>query len=137
MYNALYKYCVDFCVRIRRPPRSTRTDTLLPYTTLFRSPAGATCSREGLSLGDRSCGRGGSNVVRAALRVLAVFVRVSADRKSTPLNSSHYCAPRMPSSACNTKTTLSSHTSYYRKRNTIYPRPYFSPSLTLPPTQQL
>src|SRR3546814_13785644 len=32
---------------IRRPPRSTRTDTLFPYTTLFRSPrleehAGAT-----------------------------------------------------------------------------------------------
>src|SRR3546814_13592053 len=24
---------------IRRPPRSTRTDTLLPYTTLFRSIA--------------------------------------------------------------------------------------------------
>src|SRR3546814_10938753 len=30
-----------FCVlRIRRPPRSTRTDTLFPYTTLFRSAAG-------------------------------------------------------------------------------------------------
>src|SRR3546814_7826897 len=28
---------------LRRPPRSTRTDTLLPYTTLFRSP---TASRE-------------------------------------------------------------------------------------------
>src|SRR3546814_15237158 len=26
---------------IRRPPRSTRTDTLLPYTTLFRSRARA------------------------------------------------------------------------------------------------
>src|SRR3546814_2435542 len=26
---------------IRRPPRSTRTDTLFPYTTLFRSPAGS------------------------------------------------------------------------------------------------
>src|SRR3546814_2632569 len=25
---------------IRRPPRSTRTDTLFPYTTLFRSQAG-------------------------------------------------------------------------------------------------
>src|SRR3546814_8142926 len=25
---------------IRRPPRSTRTDTLFPYTTLFRSRAG-------------------------------------------------------------------------------------------------
>src|SRR3546814_7499789 len=26
---------------IRRPPRSTRTDTLFPYTTLFRSRAGS------------------------------------------------------------------------------------------------
>src|SRR3546814_16470845 len=26
---------------IRRPPRSTRTDTLFPYTTLFRSPSRA------------------------------------------------------------------------------------------------
>src|SRR3546814_15338068 len=26
-----------FFVMIRRPPRSTRTDTLFPYTTLFRS----------------------------------------------------------------------------------------------------
>src|SRR3546814_12448975 len=26
-----------FLLMIRRPPRSTRTDTLLPYTTLFRS----------------------------------------------------------------------------------------------------
>src|SRR3546814_4062802 len=25
------------CLMIRRPPRSTRTDTLFPYTTLFRS----------------------------------------------------------------------------------------------------
>src|SRR3546814_12502396 len=27
-----------FFLRIPRPPRSTRTDTLFPYTTLFRSP---------------------------------------------------------------------------------------------------
>src|SRR3546814_1072502 len=27
---------------IRRPPRSTRTDTLFPYTTLFRSEEGLT-----------------------------------------------------------------------------------------------
>src|SRR3546814_12137190 len=26
-----------FCLMIRRPPRSTRTDTPFPYTTLFRS----------------------------------------------------------------------------------------------------
>src|SRR3546814_16861262 len=29
---------------IRRPPRSTRTDTLFPYTTLFRSVAAALLS---------------------------------------------------------------------------------------------
>src|SRR3546814_5194451 len=29
-----------FFLMIRRPPRSTRTDTLFPYTTLFRSNAG-------------------------------------------------------------------------------------------------
>src|SRR3546814_12521352 len=28
-----------FFLMVRRPPRSTRTDTLLPYTTLFRSEA--------------------------------------------------------------------------------------------------
>src|SRR3546814_6681232 len=30
---------------IRRPPRSTRTDTLFPYTTLFRSPRRAEMER--------------------------------------------------------------------------------------------
>src|SRR3546814_12579318 len=29
--------CCFFFLMIRRPPRSTRTDTLFPYTTLFRS----------------------------------------------------------------------------------------------------
>src|SRR3546814_5320151 len=29
-----------FFLMIRRPPRSTRTDTLFPYTTLFRSVGG-------------------------------------------------------------------------------------------------
>src|SRR3546814_15193363 len=28
---------IVFFLMIRRPPRSTRTDTLFPYTTLFRS----------------------------------------------------------------------------------------------------
>src|SRR3546814_14261096 len=32
-------FCVFFfLLMLRRPPRSTRTDTLFPYTTLFRSP---------------------------------------------------------------------------------------------------
>src|SRR3546814_18551188 len=33
----LYYLFVIFFLMIRRPPRSTRTDTLFPYTTLFRS----------------------------------------------------------------------------------------------------
>src|SRR3546814_21179768 len=42
----LVDYClmlfVFFFLMIRRPPRSTRTDTLFPYTTLFRSRCRAT-----------------------------------------------------------------------------------------------
>src|SRR3546814_10552498 len=34
-----YTFCYFFFLMIRRPPRSTHTDTLFPYTTLFRSPA--------------------------------------------------------------------------------------------------
>src|SRR3546814_8422528 len=33
-----------FVFMIRRPPISTRTDTLVPYTTLFRSPAAGAIS---------------------------------------------------------------------------------------------
>src|SRR3546814_14762043 len=40
----LYYFCFFFLM-IRRPPRSTRTDTLFPYTTLFRS------ARASISLG--------------------------------------------------------------------------------------
>src|SRR3546814_3662725 len=35
----IYFMCFFFLM-IRRPPRSTRTDTLFPYTTLFRSDIG-------------------------------------------------------------------------------------------------
>src|SRR3546814_10526198 len=36
----LFFYFFVFFLMIRRPPRSTRTDTLFPYTTLFRSQVG-------------------------------------------------------------------------------------------------
>src|SRR3546814_2025545 len=35
--RALYVFHTSFFLLIRRPPRSTRTDTLFPYTTRFRS----------------------------------------------------------------------------------------------------
>src|SRR3546814_10968569 len=39
MYCFYFVYFFFFFLMIRRPPRSTRTDTLFPYTTLFRSVA--------------------------------------------------------------------------------------------------
>src|SRR3546814_1107463 len=39
-----------FFLMIRRPPRSTRTDTLFPYTTLFRSPTAGVRPMSPLSL---------------------------------------------------------------------------------------
>src|SRR3546814_9722329 len=35
---------------IRRPPRSTRTDTRFPYTTLFRSPRHGACYTIGIPI---------------------------------------------------------------------------------------
>src|SRR3546814_5269259 len=43
---------------IRRPPRSTRTDTLFPYTTLFRSGRGARAGPCRSRPGPRLCPRG-------------------------------------------------------------------------------
>src|SRR3546814_3167462 len=37
MLVLMYVYLCFFFLMIRRPPRSTRTDTLFPYATLFRS----------------------------------------------------------------------------------------------------
>src|SRR3546814_12219799 len=47
----MFVYAVCFFLMIRRPPRSTRTDTLFPYTTLFRS-SGRRPVLEGLGAGD-------------------------------------------------------------------------------------
>src|SRR3546814_3960008 len=43
-----------FFLMIRRPPRSTRTDTLFPYTTLFRSDR-ARQPRAGAGREDQGC----------------------------------------------------------------------------------
>src|SRR3546814_12709223 len=52
--------CVLFCfffLMIRRPPRSTRTDTLFPYTTLFRSASAGQGAAGGIPVGIRNNGR--------------------------------------------------------------------------------
>src|SRR3546814_5891359 len=119
---------------IRRPPRSTRTDTLFPYTTLFRSDPraqGDGCGGGGIAQGVIGEAQGSAEaaaealqhpqvrllrrqgVERSALQQHQVIVaeavaepdrlgnvaelahaggkkqRLSGDRKSTRLNSSH------------------------------------------------
>src|SRR3546814_10958363 len=104
---------------IRRPPRSTRTDTLFPYTTLFRSDPdfqSSGCSIQ-IKFPAHGCGTGSSTPLQrvrgASVHVLIPLPtlkalsehplgghlanqsseektrRLQEDRKSTRLNSSH------------------------------------------------
>src|SRR3546814_13391725 len=82
-----------FFLMIRRPPRSTRTDTLFPYTTLFRSQQiGVAADRRGEVgvVGEREAevAEVVGAVDRLALRAQDQLVH-QQDRKSTRLNSSH------------------------------------------------
>src|SRR3546814_10631327 len=56
----------------RRPPRSTRTDTLLPYTTLFRSADQAGCGRHRGGSASAPLGRAAASVSRVPRSVLGV-----------------------------------------------------------------
>src|SRR3546814_20174686 len=61
---------------IRRPPRSTRTDTLFPYTTLFRSPYCSIKVRNMFRL--RGCHAAGGTLhwaSRGAVRSLFLLIR--------------------------------------------------------------
>src|SRR3546814_16471482 len=95
-----------FFLMIRRPPRSTRTDTLFPYTTLFRSKVKAGGSIMGalykvvivssvlaaIAFYPITTGLMADNV-HGAINLygcaLVGLVLTGLDRKSTRLNSSH------------------------------------------------
>src|SRR3546814_6695433 len=108
-----------------RPPRSTRSDTLFPYTTLFRARLGR-ISKEvgGVALYDGGPGADWLIASDASSGHVFVYDRAAddrwlgavsltgadgtpvgepgglfatADRKSTRLNSSHQYASRLPS----------------------------------------
>src|SRR3546814_13268287 len=77
---------------LRPPPRSTRTDTLFPYTTLFRSDKAAPDKQPDPAEDERDDSDAATDK-RAMDRVRTAMVRGHAmnqgDRKSTRLNSSH------------------------------------------------
>src|SRR3546814_2689952 len=68
---------------IRRPPRSTRTDTLFPYTTLFRSQAHAAgfvvLDGDGAHAGDRA----------DAHDLLALGLEIGRAHVGTPVTNAH------------------------------------------------
>src|SRR3546814_14320766 len=66
-YDVVDVFCCFCFVMIRRPPRSTRTDTLFPYTTLFRSGEEQTkrsLRRDGARRGARGRSAGPSSLAR-------------------------------------------------------------------------
>src|SRR3546814_8042608 len=102
---------------IRRPPRSTRTDTLFPYTTLFRSrietvssakrlaslaitnlqPAFAPCERAGRALSEAAARRSEEHTseLQSLMRIsYAVFCLKKKNKKQTQtaykINSQQY-----------------------------------------------
>src|SRR3546814_10886403 len=87
--------CVFFFLMIRRPPRSTRTDTLFPYTTLFRSHLAI-----GYGGGPTHLAYVIDEVTNGAF-VLVVVVRLflELDRKSTrrtPVTNAHLVCRLLP-----------------------------------------
>src|SRR3546814_4385469 len=83
--------CGVFFLRIRRPPRSTRTDTLFPYTTLFRSVASSTSAATDV------CSRSAKLLISAASSGLTdaarlrVFARLGRRRGSGTGSSGSSC----------------------------------------------
>src|SRR3546814_3488683 len=86
---------------IRRPPRSTRTDTLFPYTTLFRSPDHA-CPGRKLAMG-------------AMLGVVAALLdagRIQAQPAGLIVRVSDWQRSALPSARCGVSSPRSEeHTS--------------------------
>src|SRR3546814_15371156 len=84
-YSALMslRCCVSllfFFLMIRRPPRSTRTDTLFPYTTLFRSI--------GISVSTFYDGKVINNIKRQAVPNRSVVLMVLAEQDPALLSPS-------------------------------------------------
>src|SRR3546814_3426427 len=105
---------------IRRPPRATRTDTLFPYTTLFRSCRG----RRGRACAASRQRRRGNALIMAvieALQPLGERSGLGRDRKSTrltPVTNAHLVC-RLLLEKKKHKSIISEQNTKHQKRNNI------------------
>src|SRR3546814_4832616 len=124
-YNMTVIFTPIFYLMIRRPPRSTLTDTLFPYTTLFRSRH--SCSKPGCDRGDRrySC----TTATRASGRPRKR--RFRRCRRNSP--------PRPPLAGCERcRSRSEEHTSELQSlMRTSYAVYRLNKKNTLPLTQQI
>src|SRR3546814_17933300 len=93
MVSSCFHLCLHvffFFLMRRRPPRSTRTDTLFPYTTLFRSKSGATSYDFRRMLAAKAyAATAAYDSMIAEMDEKSGATSNDLDRKSTRLNSSH------------------------------------------------
>src|SRR3546814_11333111 len=91
--SSVYLCRFFFFLMIRRPPRSTRTDTLFPYTTLFRSQQARGHRDRDLAGLRLAIGTGelvgAEQLAEREGQLLGIEDGQVGDRKSTRLNSSH------------------------------------------------
>src|SRR3546814_8648727 len=109
-------FLVFFFLMIRRPPRSTRTDTLCPYTTLFRSLRLANVDIGQAALKAVILDKAGEEFGRdGEVRRIGVYAASGIDRKSTRLNSitnAHLVCRLLLEQKKQTKTKNTIHTHY-------------------------
>src|SRR3546814_16191656 len=81
-----------FCLMIRRPPRSTRTATLFPYTTLVRSGSGDSPRAIFFALGANfalACAKGVAAFFTGSSAMLAETVHSVADCGNQQIGRAH------------------------------------------------
>src|SRR3546814_6390036 len=88
------------CLMIRRPPRSTRTDTCFPYTTLFRSVPG----RSRRYCGGRHRRSAESGEQLAFVGAVSTVSRARRRRDAAPANTTSQARHRSPVSVVRERT---------------------------------
>src|SRR3546814_20439579 len=99
-------FCVSlfFLCMIRRPPRSTRTDTLFPYTTLFRSHQVA--GRVGEQVEQREAGLAAVDDPRCLVALLRSEEHTSELQSLMRISYAVFCLKKKITQECNHNSSI-------------------------------